>query len=166
MALGIIHTGSSPAPPFASYGELLYGEFTWSEVTVPGFVDPADRMVWGRLRIVNFSTPAPSAFLLIGLPAHSAYCACFALDDRASIDCALTTLVERLTSSAMEPFVPGLADTPGGSGRMLCQPTPGWKQSPGNGTGVVPLASELPLFPNLPVLRTATCLVGGPLCAV
>jgi hypothetical protein len=83
MALGIIPTGSSPAAPFASYGELWYGEFTRSEVTVPSFVDPADRMVWGRLRIANFSMPAPSAFLLIGLPAHSADCACFALDDRA-----------------------------------------------------------------------------------
>jgi hypothetical protein len=78
MALGVIPTGSSPALTLA-----WYGEFTWSDVIVPGFVDPAGRMVPGRLRIVNFSTPAPSAFLLIELPAHSAAYACFALDDRA-----------------------------------------------------------------------------------
>src|SRR5882757_5651799 len=110
--------------------------------------------------------PAPSAFLFAELPAHSADCTCFALENRAYTDSGLAPLAEPRSASPMEVFVSRVAGTPGASGRILCQPTPGWKQSPGIAPGVAPVAGELPLFPNLPVLRRAPCLVGGLLCAV
>jgi hypothetical protein len=104
--------------------------------------------------------------LFAELPAHSADCTCFALENRAYADSGLAPLAEPRSASTMEVFVPGVAGAPGGSGRILCQPTPGWKQSPGNAPEVAPVADELPLFPDLPVLRTATCLVSARLCAV
>jgi hypothetical protein len=123
--------------------------FGWSgelpcEVTGPDFAEPAAPMAGLGLRIGEVSTPAPNSFLSVNIAPHLAECGCLAFNKLASTDGGLAPAAEALAGWVADPLGCPVA--------LGCQPTPGWKQSPGDATVVGFRTGKVLLFPGLPVL--------------
>ena len=146
IALGVILPSFRAALPSG-----WKSDFARSEIREPDFVETADRMVRVGSGAASVSRSAPSGFLSGKPPAHSAECACFALNNFASSNFGLAAPARSLDARA--------ADAAGCPVRIGCQPTPGWKQSP---VDMEPMPGKRLLFPDFVVLRTTAPPVDRP----
>jgi hypothetical protein len=157
MVPGIILIEFRPALPFGCSAEL-----TWKEVTAPDFAEAPDLMSRFGVRIESVPAPALSSCLSGNIPAHSADCACFALNNLAATAGGLAAGLAAAGGPLASPAPDPLASPIG----KRCQPTPGWKQSTGDDSAVTFRTGELLPLPALPILPTTPGGLLDPACGL
>ena len=103
---------------------------------------------------MNFSASDSGTRLSVNISGHPAVC--FALGILVYTDRGFAVALEPPISSPIDVCVPRTADSLGCPVKLLCQPTPGRKQSPGDAPEIEFEGRELLRFPGLPVLFTIT----------